>query len=69
MFVNKKFVGEYAVVSLFCSNGKPIPTLFGLGVIDSSVSFGLPAPNWIYKLFSDVNLVAKRLCTFLSFKR
>ena len=43
----RKFTGEYAVVSLVCLNGKPRPTLFAFGVISSSISFALPAPNWI----------------------
>ena len=62
--VNRKLVGEYAVVNLSTSNGKPIPTLFGLGVICSSLSFGLPAPNCICRLVADVNLVANLLCIF-----
>ena len=45
VLVNKKFSGEYAVVNLSCSKGKPIPTLLGLGIILSSVSFAVPAPN------------------------
>ena len=45
MFVNKKFVGEKAVVNLSFSKGNPMPTLLGSGVITSSISFELPAPN------------------------
>ena len=62
-------MGEYAVVSFVCSKGKPIPTLFGFGVINSSTLFGLPAPNWIWRFFSDVNLVANLLCTFFNFSK
>jgi hypothetical protein len=45
VFVNTKFVGENAVVSLVFSNGKPKPTLSGFGIISSSLSPKLPAPN------------------------
>ena len=43
--VYKKFTGEYAAVNLSLVNGNPIPTLLGLGLISSSVSYGEPAPN------------------------
>ena len=59
--MNTKFEGENAVVSLSFSNGKPKPTLSGLGKISSSVSFEVPAPNcnWRVVLFKKrvVNLL------------
>ena len=67
--VNKKFVGEYAVVSLVISWGNPMPTLVGLGVICSSVSLGLPDPNWICKFVSVVRRVVKRLCIFFNWSK
>ena len=45
VLVKIKFYGEYAVVNLVFSNGKPNPILSGLGVTSSSVSVDLPAPN------------------------
>ena len=45
MSVNIKFNGEYAVVNLSFENGKPVPTLSGLGTIFSSLSLTVPAPN------------------------
>ncbi len=69
VFVNKKLTGEYAVVNLSFSNGNPIPTLFGFGVISSVTVVGVPAPNCNWRLFKDVNLVAKRLATFLSLNK
>ena len=44
-FVNTKFNGEYAVVNFVFSNGKPEPTLSGLGMISSSLSPKLPDQN------------------------
>ena len=69
VFVYKKFEGEYAVVNLSCSNGKPIPTLLGFGVISSVVSVGEPAPNWICKFVKDVKRVANLLATFFNFNK
>jgi hypothetical protein len=49
--VNKKFDGANAVVNFVCSNGNPIPTLSGFGIITSSESDVVPAPNWICSVF------------------
>ena len=63
MFVNTKFVGENAVVNLFCSKGKPKPTLSGLGIISSVVDLVLPAPNWSCNDPESINLAANLLYT------
>ena len=67
--VNKKLVGEYAVVNLSLSNGKPIPILSGLGVISSVIVSGFPAPNCSYKFDKEVKRDVKRLATFLSLSK
>ena len=54
-------VGEYAVVNLSSSNGKPKPTLSGLGITSSSTFKGWPAPNCICKFVWVVNLVTNLL--------
>jgi hypothetical protein len=62
-------VGEKAVVSLLCSKGNPNPTLLGFGVISSSLSPVVPAPNSNCRVDLFRNLVVNLLCTFFNFKR
>ena len=63
------FEGSYALSNLFLPSLIPKPTLSGLGIINSSDSLLIPAPNWISILLSGFNLLINLLGTCFSFNK